>query len=75
LARFGQNLGLPIRSYKAWSKNLGHSNMITTFRSYGDVPAEEQAELIKSIDPYGANSDDPLITAIAETVRKHNFGQ
>lgn len=75
LARFGQTLGLPIRTYKAWSKNLGHSNMMTTFSSYGDVPADEQAELIRSVDPNGANSDDPLIAAIANTVRNHNFGQ
>ncbi len=75
LARFGQTLGLPIRTYKAWSKNLGHSNMMTTFRNYGDVPADEQAELIRSVDPNGSNSDDPLITAIANTVRNHNFGQ
>lgn len=75
LARFGQTLGLPIRTYKAWSKNLGHSNMMTTFSSYGDVPADEQAELIRSINPHGGNSDDKLAAAIAETVRKHNFEQ
>ncbi len=51
LARFGQTLDLPIRTYKAWSKNLGHSNMMTTFSSYGDVPPDEQAELILSIKP------------------------
>lgn len=75
LARFGQTLGLPIRTYKAWSKNLGHSNMMTTFSSYGDVPADEQAELIRSVDPDGGKSDDKLAAAIAEAVRKHNFGQ
>jgi len=75
LARFGQTLGLPIRTYKAWSKNLGHSNMMTTFHNYGDVPAEEQAKLIRAIKPEGGNSDDPLIAALADTVRKHNFGQ
>lgn len=73
LARFGQTLGLPIRTYKA--RNLGHSNMITTFSSYGDVPADEQAELIRSIKPDVSNSGDKLAAAIAEAVRKHNFKQ
>lgn len=41
LARYGQSLGLSIREYKAWSQNLGHSNMMTTFSSYGDVPSQE----------------------------------
>jgi len=57
LARLGQKLGLSIRAYKAWSKNLGHSNMMTTFSSYGDVPPDEQAELIRGIGARQENDD------------------
>lgn len=49
--------------------------MMTTFSSYGDVPADEQAELIRSVHPDGGESGDKLAAAIAEAVRKHNFGQ
>ncbi len=49
LARYGQKLGLSIRAYKAWSKNLGRSNMMTIFSSNGDVSPEEQAELIRGL--------------------------
>jgi integrase len=31
---------------KAWSQNLGHTQMLTTLSSYGNVPAERQAEIL-----------------------------
>jgi integrase len=35
--------------YKAWSQNLGHENVLTTFSSYGDVGRHRQAEIIRSL--------------------------
>lgn len=32
--------------YKAWSQNLGHENVMTTFRSYGSVAPGRQVELM-----------------------------
>ena len=32
--------------YKAWSQNLGHENVMTTFRSYGAVAPGRQVELM-----------------------------
>jgi len=34
--------------YKAWSQNLGHEDVLTTFRSYGNVSSHRQAEIIRS---------------------------
>ena len=34
--------------YKAWAQNLGHEDVLTTFRSYGDVSSDHQAQLIRS---------------------------
>jgi integrase/recombinase XerC len=34
--------------YKAWAQNLGHEDVLTTFRSYGDVSGYRQAEIIRS---------------------------
>ena len=31
---------------KAWSQNLGHTQMLTTLSSYGNVPPERQAEIL-----------------------------
>jgi integrase len=33
---------------KAWSQNLGHEDVLTTFRSYGDVSSRRQAEIMRS---------------------------
>ncbi|MCW3848116.1 tyrosine-type recombinase/integrase [Sphingomonas sp. LB-2] len=49
LARLGQQLCRTPEEYKAWSQNLGHDDVLTTFTSYGSVPGYRQAELIRSI--------------------------
>lgn len=33
--------------YKAWSQNLGHEDVLTTFRSYGDVSSHRQADIMR----------------------------
>jgi integrase len=35
--------------FEAWSKNLGHEEMITTFRSYGHFDSARQGELINAV--------------------------
>ena len=35
--------------FKAWSQNLGHSGVLTTFFSYGAVSEQRQAEIIKRL--------------------------
>jgi integrase len=35
--------------YKAWSQNLGHENVLTTFSSYGDVAPHRQGEIIRAL--------------------------
>jgi integrase len=39
--------------YKAWSQNLGHENVLTTFSSYGDVARHRQAEIIRGVGKPG----------------------
>ena len=34
--------------YKAWAQNLGHEDVLTTFRSYGDVSSYRQAEIMRA---------------------------
>jgi integrase len=34
--------------YKAWAQNLGHEDVLTTFRSYGDVSSYRQTEIMRS---------------------------
>src|SRR5262249_20077349 len=49
LVQLGKKLCRTPEEFEAWSKNLGHEQMITTFRSYGSIDPERQGELIKSI--------------------------
>ena len=35
--------------FKAWSQNLGHEGVLTTFYSYGTVAPNRQAEIIKTL--------------------------
>jgi integrase len=49
LARLGNQVCRSPEEYKAWSQNLGHENVLTTFSSYGDVAGNRQAEIIRGL--------------------------
>jgi hypothetical protein len=49
LAQFGERVGETPEAFKAWSQNLGHENVLTTFASYGHVATARQAELIREL--------------------------
>jgi integrase/recombinase XerD len=50
LVRLGENLCQTPEQFKAWSQNLGHEGVSTTFYSYGDVADYRQAELLKKLN-------------------------
>jgi dUTPase len=43
--------GLPrwLEQFKAWSQNLGHEQVLTTFLSYGKVGSDRQGEIIRAL--------------------------
>lgn len=49
LVRLGQMHCKGPEEFKAWSQNLGHEGVMTTFTSYGTVSLERQAEILRSI--------------------------
>jgi integrase len=49
LTLLGGELCQTPEQYKAWSQNLGHEHVLTTFTSYGDVSSGRQAEIIRSM--------------------------
>lgn len=49
LARLGQQMCPDIESMKAWSQNLGHEDLTTTFTAYGALSSHRQAQLIQAI--------------------------
>jgi len=49
LAQLGERLCRTPEEFKAWSHNLGHEQVLTTFSSYGQVGPHRQAELIRHL--------------------------
>jgi integrase len=49
LVRMGQQFCRTPEEFKAWSQNLGHEQVLTTYTSYGHVPVYRQGEVIKGL--------------------------
>lgn len=49
LAGLGETLCQTPEEFKAWSQNLGHEKVMTTFISYGEVPTDRQGEIIQKL--------------------------
>jgi integrase len=61
--------------FKAWSQNIGHSKIMTTFNSYGEVDNRRQGEIIRNLEQ-SQNKLTPdvvnLAKAIAQEMRLPN---
>jgi integrase len=69
LVRLGQEVCKTPEQFKAWSQNLGHEKVLTTFLSYGEVACQRQGEIIRDL----ATPQIPMPTdaiEIAEAVVK-----
>lgn len=49
LVQFGEQVCQTPEQFKAWSQNLGHEKVLTTFTSYGAVAPHRQAALIRGL--------------------------
>jgi integrase/recombinase XerD len=49
LAMLGERTCKTPEEFKAWSQNLGHEQVLTTFASYGEVAPHRQAAIIKAL--------------------------
>lgn len=70
LVRHAMSLNLSPEEMKAWSQNLGHSDVLTTFTSYGSVPTHRQGELIRACGEKPEFGDDELMAALAARLGK-----
>lgn len=57
LIRYAMSLDLSPEEMKAWSQNLGHTDVLTTFLSYGQVSTHRQGELIQASSPSSRGAD------------------
>jgi integrase len=67
LAQLGEVRCKTAEEFKAWSQNLGHDSVLTTFASYGQVASHRQSEIMRSLaEP--RDPEDDLIAAVRELV-------
>jgi integrase len=65
LAALGERTCRNPEQFKAWSQNLGHEGVLTTFFSYGPVSEHRQAELIEDLAS-PASLDEASASALAQ---------
>ena len=73
LVQLGQTVCQTPEDFKAWSQNLGHEGVLTTFHSYGAVTVRRQAELIGSLTTSrrpGLPSAGEIARAVARELRE-----
>lgn len=49
LVQLGEQVCKTPEQFKAWSQNLGHEKVLTTFLSYGEVAGQRQGEIIRDL--------------------------
>jgi integrase len=69
LAGLGEKLCKSPEEFKAWSQNMGHEGVLTTFTSYGEVSRERQAHIIRSLSNPEEGRDDAAVEKILEAAR------
>lgn len=73
LAQLGETMCQTPEQFKAWSQNLGHEGVLTTFYSYGSVAERRQGEIIKNLAmPKAATTGptDALAQALVRAMRQ-----
>jgi|AntAceMinimDraft_15_1070371.scaffolds.fasta_scaffold18505_1 integrase len=59
LVKYGEKICKTPEDFKAWSQNLGHEKVLTTFLSYGEVAYQRQGEIIRDFaKPKNSNVTD-----------------
>ncbi len=74
LVRLAQTMCLDAEEFKAWSQNLGHAGVLTTFYSYGEVQPCRQSEIFKSLqsprNKVNGQNVDELAAAVVRAMRE-----
>lgn len=70
LVRLGQEICGSPEQLKAWSQNLGHEDVLTTFRSYGEVSAHRQNEIMRELASPTLSPSSDTIQQLEAVVRE-----
>ena len=67
LVQLGQQVCHTPEDFKAWSQNLGHEGVLTTFRSYGAVGNRRQGDIIRGL---GQDNDEVPDEKVLAAIRR-----
>ena len=80
LVQFGEKVCKSPEEFKAWSQNLGHEKVLTTFLSYGEVACQRQGDIIRNLakSQQAINSDtdkiaEAVVKKLNESQNKNKF--
>ena len=68
LAQLGEKVCQTPEDFKAWSQNLGHEKVLTTFYSYGEVSPRRQGEIIQGLASSPHRSAQTSVEELAKAV-------
>lgn len=76
LVGLGEAICSTPEEFKAWSQNLGHEGVLTTFLSYGEVQTGRQSDIFKALrNPPSikdASQADEIAAAVVRAMRDQN---
>lgn len=74
LVHLAYELSLDAEKMKAWSQNIGHEHILTTFSSYGSIAPHRQGEIIRGLatKPEGGAADitPDMLRQLAEQMER-----
>lgn len=74
--QLGERFCTTPEQFKSWSQSMGHEAVLTTFTSYGKVPAARQAELIRELGQGQSTTEaDRVAMVVAEVLRCHGIAE
>jgi integrase/recombinase XerD len=75
LVSLGQTICQSPEEFKAWSQNLGHEDVMTTFYSFGEVQEHRQGEIMKQLKiarATGSQNVDEIARAVVKEMANQN---
>lgn len=75
LASLGEKICQSPEEFKAWSQNLGHEGVLTTFYSYGEVQEHRQGEIFRQLKKprvAGNQNVDEIARAVVKEMANHS---
>jgi len=70
LGQLGEQLCRTPEEFKAWSQNLGHSGVLVTLTSYGEVAQSRQSEIIRDLMRGETSADDMTAEDLIRELQK-----